>query len=107
MITAAGSVPRQLRSAVDCAVSAANGETFLKQLSSSGLKAREFERVLERRVLEKLDPELKASGTTAQGLWEALNLSDQAQVREFYLERIEQVSDQLREKYRKVYIDRL
>ena len=96
-----------LRGAIESAVSAVNAERFLKQLSSSGVKAREFERVLERKILEKLVPELKASGSTAQQLWDALSLSDQAQAREFYLERIEQVSDELREKYRKVYIDRI
>jgi hypothetical protein len=98
---------RELRGAIERAFSAGNAERFLKQLNGAGLKAREFERVLERRVFEKLDPELKASGATAQQLWENLSVSDQAQVREFYLERIEQVSDELREKYRKVFIDRV
>ena len=98
---------QQLCGAIERAITPHGAEEFLKQLSKTGLKARQFERVLERKVLEKLVPELKASGSTAQQLWDALSLSDQAQAREFYLERIEQVSDELREKYRKVYIDRI
>ena len=36
-------------------------------------------------------------------LYEALTVSDQALMREFYLERIEKVNVKVREKYQKIY----
>jgi len=96
---------QQLCGAIERAITPHGAEEFLKQLSKTGLKARQFERVLERRVLEKADRQLAASGLAALQLWNALTLPDQAQAREFYLERIEQVDNALRAKYRKAYMD--
>jgi hypothetical protein len=95
----------QLRAAIERAITPHGADEFLKQLTRSGLKARQFERVLAERVLEKSDAQLGQSGATAEQLWNSLGLSDQSLLREFYLERIEQVDDSLRAKYRKVYMD--
>jgi hypothetical protein len=58
--------------------------------------------LLAGRVLDRLVPTLKAAGG-AKGLYEALAMSDQAQIREFYLFRIEGVDAELRTKFQKLY----
>ena len=40
---------------------------------------------------------------SAQGLYGTLPLSDQAQIREFYLSKLEEVSAELRTKFQKIY----
>jgi hypothetical protein len=50
-----------------------------------------------------VDSVLAGSGRSAKQLYGALALSDQALIREFYLERIEKVEPGLREKFQKVY----
>jgi hypothetical protein len=96
---------RRLCGAVERAITPCGASEFLKLVAKAGLKVRQFEQVLAARVLEKADRELARSGTTAEQLWNALPVSDQCQAREFYLERIEQVDDSLRARYRKVYMD--
>ena len=41
--------------------------------------------------------------TTARKLYEGLPISDQAQMREFYLSKLEEVNETLRTKHKKVY----
>ena len=52
-------------------------------------------------VLERLDDGFASSG--ARKLYEMLPTSDQAQMREFYLSKIEEVDPALRAKYQKLY----
>ncbi|MGD9713262.1 MAG: hypothetical protein AB7V46_14510, partial [Thermomicrobiales bacterium] len=60
---------------------------------------------LEKELIERADPELARSGRKARQLYEAMALSDKAQVREFYLVRLEQAGDETREKFAAVYRD--
>ena len=46
---------------------------------------------------------MAAGARSAKELYSSLALTDQALMREFYLERIEKVDPKLRLKYRKVY----
>ena len=78
-------------------------EKFYGRLQSRDVRVREFEKVLEQRILEEVDSGLSQSGKTAKQLYSALPMSDQSLIREFYLERIEKVDTGLREKYRKIY----
>jgi hypothetical protein len=78
-------------------------EKFLKKLEGGSIRIRQFEKVLERRVLEEVDPVLASAKKSARQLYEALAQSDQALMREFYLERIEEVPPTVREKFQKVY----
>ncbi len=64
---------------------------------------REFEKILALEIPEAVDSTLAKSGTTARKLYESLTVSDQALMREFYLERIEKVDRKVREKYQKIY----
>jgi hypothetical protein len=93
----------QLRSAIERAFATATVEKFLKKAQSNGVSLRQFEKVLGRRIFEAVDPVVASARKSAWQLYESLALSDQALIREFYLERIEQVDPKLREKFRKVY----
>jgi hypothetical protein len=93
----------QLKSAVERVLAPAAVEKFYRKLQGRGVNVREFEKIAGAGIFEARDSGLKASGKTAKQLYESLALSDQALMREFYLERIEQVDVKVREKYRKVY----
>ena len=78
-------------------------EKFLKRIQSQGIRVREWDRVVAQRVFERVDDTLKKSGITTHHLYRALTLSDHAQIREFYLSRLEEVDQKLRTKYQKIY----
>jgi len=78
-------------------------ESFLRQLRSNSLRVRDVDGVLTKRLLDKVDGDLAKSGKTARGLYEALTVSDQAQMREFYLSKVEEVKPELRTKFQKLY----
>ncbi|HLJ87943.1 MAG TPA: hypothetical protein VKZ53_14050 [Candidatus Angelobacter sp.] len=91
-----------LRAAVESALASRTLERFYKKLERHGIRIREFERVLDFGLLEQLDAGSARPGK-AKELYRSLALSDQALLREFYLERIELVDSKLREKYQKIY----
>ena len=78
-------------------------EGFLKAVRKKGLLIRHYEAVLASGAMEKASRTLQQMGTTARALYEALPTSDQAQVREFYLVRLEQVDEAIRCKFHQVY----
>jgi hypothetical protein len=78
---------------LDVAFSARNVEAFLLRIKRAGLRARDFEGVLVKGLLGKDVPAQYA----------AFCNSDQGQVREKYLQLVEQVSPELRAKFLKVY----
>jgi hypothetical protein len=92
----------QLKSALERILSGA-AEKFYSKLKSRGLNVRELEKIAAAGIPEALDSVLAKTGKKAGQLYESLTLSDQALMREFYLERIEKVDVKIREKYRKVY----
>jgi hypothetical protein len=94
---------QELRDAIERALSAAKVEQFLKRLESRGVRIRDFEAVLNRGVLEQVDETLARERKTASGLYQALSVSDQGQMREFYLSRIEGVDLALRARFQKLY----
>jgi hypothetical protein len=93
----------ELKGAIVRAFTPEKVETLLKQVRSAGLRVRDFEGVLAKRVLEKADEVLAKSGKTGQSLYSLLTVSDQAQMREFYLSRLEEVAPELRAKFQKLY----
>ena len=78
-------------------------ETFLRLLQRKGVPIRDFPRVLREKLLEKADATLARSGRSVQQLYDALTISDQAQMREFYLTTLEVVDQPLRERFNKLY----
>jgi len=93
----------QLKAAVERVFGATAVQKFYSRLESKNMGAREFEKIVNSGLLELVDATLARSGKTAKELWESLALSDQALMREFYLEKIEQVDPATRNKFRKVY----
>ena len=92
----------ELKSAIVRALATEKVEKFLKRVYSAGCRVRNLEPILANGILEKADA-LAKSGTTAQKLYESLTVCDQAQMREFYLSKVEEVAPELRTKYQKIY----
>ena len=78
---------------IDAAFDARDVEVFLSRASRLKLRIRDFEGVLQRGLL----------GKEAPGLYQALPVSDQALTRERYLQQVEAVPRELRERYLKIY----
>ena len=86
----------KLQGAIEQAFLPGNIERFLKQLDRKGIRIRDVGAVLSKKVLDGPD-------VNAQQLYEALTLSDQALLREFYLSKLESVDTALRHKFKKLY----
>lgn len=82
-----------VQGAIDQSFSAAKVQSFLKSLSSGGLRIRDFEKVLKAGKL----------GSKAEAEYGKLDNSDQGQIREHYLASLEKVDLDLRDKYFKLY----
>jgi hypothetical protein len=92
-----------LRTALERIFSSAALEKLYRRMESKGVAAREFEKIVALGLLEEADAALVGSGRTAKQAYQSLPVSDQALLREFYLERLEKVDAKVRLKYRKVY----
>jgi hypothetical protein len=93
----------KLQTAVEQAFLPEKVERFLKQLDRKGIRVREFDGVLAARLLEDAVGGSAKSDLSAWQLYQALPLSDQAQMREFYLSKLETVDIALRHKFKKLY----
>jgi hypothetical protein len=89
----------RLQAAIEQAFLPEKVEQFLRQLDRKGIRVRDVDAVLAQRVLEGFGE----AGLNAQQLYQALTLSDQAQMREFYLSKLEGVDVALRHKFKKLY----
>ena len=89
----------RLQTAVEQAFRPESVERFLKQLDRKGIRIRDFDGVLAQSVLESS----AETALNARKLYEALSLSDQAQIREFYLSKLEALDVELRHKFKKLY----
>ncbi len=86
-----------LQGAIEQAFQPEKVERFLNQLDAKGIRIRDLDAVLAKRVFEE------SGAANAQQLYGALTVSDQALVREFYLSKIEDVDVALRHKFKKLY----
>ena len=91
----------QLKVAISGTFSQEMVEKYLKKVASRGLRIRDFDSVLAKKVLEQVGALSKRQ--SANSLYSALTLSDQAQMKEFYLFKVEEVEPTLRAKYQKIY----
>ncbi len=89
-----------LKAAVEQAFLPEKVDRFLKQMDRKGIRVRDFDAVLAQRLLEGVVGE---AGLNAKQLYESLPVSDQAQMREFYLSKLETVDQALRHKFKKLY----
>jgi hypothetical protein len=90
----------KLQAAVEQAFLPAKAERFLKQLDRKGIRVRDFDAILAGRLLEEAAGD---SSLNAQHLYQSLPVSDQAQMRELYLSKLEGVDIALRHKFKKLY----
>jgi hypothetical protein len=93
----------ELRSAIERAFSPQNVEKLLKRLDSRSIRIRDFDSVLEKQAIDYVDVTLRQSGKTAKAVYQDLTLTDQGQMREFYLSKLEGVEEALRHKFKKVF----
>jgi hypothetical protein len=93
----------ELKGAVVRVFTPENIEKFLKRIASAGVRIRDFDLVLARGILERVDGVLADSGHSAKSLYDSLALTDRAQMKEFYLFKLEEVSPELRAKFQKIY----
>ena len=93
----------ELKAAIERVFAPGTAEKLLKRLGSRGIRIRNFDGVLDQQVIEFVDGLLKKSGKTAKGLYQELTVSDQGQMREFYLSKLEHVEETLRHKFRKLF----
>ena len=91
----------KLQAAVEQAFVPDKVERFLKRLDRKGIRVRDFEGVLAARALE--DAAGSQESLSAWQLYQALPVSDQAQMREFYLSKLEGIDAALRHKFKKLY----
>jgi len=89
----------RLQGAIEQALLPEKVERFLKQLDRKGIRIRDFDALLAQRVLEGFGE----AGLDALQQYQSLPLSDQAQMREFYLSKLEAVDVALRHKFKKLY----
>jgi hypothetical protein len=89
----------ELKAAISRAFAPESVEKYLKKMASAGLRIRDFDLVLAKRVLEQVG----ALSGSAKDLYAALTVTDQAQMKEFYLSKIEEAGPELRAKYQKLY----
>ena len=87
-----------LQTAVEQAFQPHSAEKFLHQMDRKGVRVRDFDGVLAKKVLESVGAKVNAAQ-----LYQSLTLSDQAQMREFYLSKLETVEQSLRHKFKKLY----
>jgi hypothetical protein len=92
-----------LRAAIDRVFAPARVEKLLSRMQRKGIRVRDFDLVLASGILEDEDDALARSGKAARQWYQELATSDQAQLREFYLFRLEEVSPELRERFSKLY----
>jgi hypothetical protein len=90
----------RLQKAVEQAFLQDRVKRFLKQLDRKGIRVRDFDAILAQKVLEGVVGE---AGLDARQLYQSLPVSDQAQMREFYLSKLETVDQALRHKFKKLY----
>ena len=89
-----------LKSAVEKAFAADRITKYLKVLDSRNIRVRNLDAVFAADAIDR------AAGDkigTARSLYGSLPVSDQAQMREFYLSKIEEVDPALRAKFHKLY----
>jgi hypothetical protein len=90
----------ELKAAINRAFAPETVQKYLKRVASAGIRIRDFDSVLAKGLLERVGA---LAGQKAKDLYEALTITDRAQMKEFYLFKIEEVGPDLRAKYQKIY----
>jgi hypothetical protein len=86
----------ELKNAIGRAFASDQVEGLLKRLARRKVRIRNWGSVLAKGAFDEVEP-------GAKRLYESLPVSDQAQIREFYLFRVEEVAAKLRERFHRLY----
>ncbi len=89
-----------LKAAIEHAFSAERVAKFLKTLASRNIRVRDWDSILAADVIDQASG---GAAGTARTIYGSLPVSDQAQMREFYLSKIEEIDPALRAKFHKLY----
>ena len=89
-----------LKAAVEKAFAADRVTKYLKELDSRKIRVRNLDAAF---AADAIDRAAGEKAGTARSLYSSLPVSDQAQVREFYLSKVEEVDPALRAKFHKLY----
>ena len=84
----------ELKTAIDAVFAGQAVSRFLRSMERNGVRIRDFTGVLRKGLLPQAQ---------AEQLFASLGTSDQAQLREHYLTRLEHVGAEVRSKFRKLY----
>ncbi|MBI3645962.1 MAG: hypothetical protein HY233_08375 [Acidobacteriales bacterium] len=90
----------ELRAVLDQVFAADRVTKYLKKLSGQNIRIRELEAILAAGTLDVIGG---ARLGAARSLYQSLTVSDQAQMRELYLSKIEEVDQVLRARFSKLY----
>jgi hypothetical protein len=89
-----------LKAAVEKAFAPSRVAKYLKDLESRGIRVRKLDAVFAADLIDRVAGD-KAG--TARSLYGSLPVSDQSQIREFYLSKLEEVEPALRARFHKLY----
>jgi hypothetical protein len=89
-----------LKAAMEKAFAADRVTKYLKELDSRKIRVRDLDAVFAADAIDRATGDKTGS---ARSLYGSLPVSDQAQMREFYLSKIEEVDPALRAKFHKLY----
>jgi hypothetical protein len=90
----------ELKAALGQVFAAGRITEYLKKLSSQNIRIRDWDAILAAGTIDSISG---GGSGAARNLYQALTVSDQAQIREFYLSKIEEVEPALRTKFSKLY----
>ncbi len=90
----------ELKAALDRVFAADRVVKYLKALDGRNIRIRNLDAVLAANVIDSVGGTKSGSAKT---LYQALTVSDQAQMRELYLFKLEEVEPALRARFHKVY----
>jgi hypothetical protein len=90
----------ELRAAVVQVFVADRITKYLKKLSGQNIRIRDWDAILAAGTIDVID---EAKLGAARSLYESLTVSDQGQMRELYLSKIEEVDSALRARFSKLY----
>ena len=89
-----------LKAAMEKAFAADRVRKYLKELESRKIRVRDLDAIFAVGAIDRVTGD-KAG--TARALYSSLPVSDQAQIREFYLSKLEEIDPALRGKFHKLY----
>jgi hypothetical protein len=89
-----------LKASMEKAFAADRIAKYLKELERRSIRVRNLDAALAADVIDQAS---RDKAGTARSLYSSLPVSDQAQVREFYLSKVEEVDPALRAKFHKLY----